>query len=122
MPRSPEFVGRRFTIQCLELADGSCPAGDFLDSLSAQERRKLDVLFELMGDRGQIFNPEKFKKIAGSDGLFEFKSHQIRIPCIFGRERTIVLLFCLRKKSDRYKRKEIERAKEYRQWYLSHEG
>jgi len=71
VPRSPEFVGRRLTIQCLELADGSCPAGDFLDSLSAPERRKLDVLFELMGG------------------------------------------------SDRYKRKEIERAEEYRQWYLS---
>ena len=74
MPRSPEFVGLRFTIQCLELADGSCPAGDFLDSLSAPERRKLDVLFELMG------------------GFY------------------------------RYKGKEIERAQEYRQWYLTHEG
>jgi hypothetical protein len=71
VPRSPEFVGPRFTIQCLELADGSCPAGGFLDSLSAPKRRKLDVLFELMGG------------------------------------------------SDRYKRKEIERAEEYRQWYLS---
>ena len=119
MPRSPEFVGRRLSIQCLELADGSCPAGDFLDSLSAPERRKMDVLFELMGDRGQIFNREKFKKLAGSDGLFEFKSHQIRVPCIFGMGRTVVLLFGLRKKSDRYKRKEIERAEEYRQWYLS---
>jgi mRNA-degrading endonuclease RelE of RelBE toxin-antitoxin system len=119
VPRSPEFVGGRLTIQCLELADGSCPAGDFLDSLSTSERRKLDVLFELMGDRGQIFNPEKFKKLAGSDGLFEFKSHQIRIPCIFGRSRSVVLLFGLRKKSDRYKRKEIERAEEYREWYLS---
>ena len=122
MPRSPEFVGLRFTIQCLELADGSCPAGDFLDSLSAPERRKLDVLFELMGDRGQIFNPEKFKKLAGSDGVFEFKSHQIRIPCTYGRDKAVVLLFGLRKKSDRYKGKEIERAQEYRQWYLSHEG
>lgn len=119
MPRSPEFSGRRFTIQCLELADGSCPAGDFLDSLSAAERRKVDVLFELMGDRGKIFNPEKFKKLSASDGLFEFKSHQIRIPCIFGRSRAVVLLFGLRKKSDKYKRKEIERAEDYRQWYLS---
>ena len=30
-----------------------------------------------------------------------------------------VLLFGPRKRSDRYKRKEIERAEEYRQWHLS---
>lgn len=80
------------------------------------------MLFELMGEVGQIHNSEKFQKLAGSDGIFEFKSRQIRIPCIFGRNQTIVLLFGLRKKSDRYKGKEIQRAEEYRQWYLSRGG
>jgi mRNA-degrading endonuclease RelE of RelBE toxin-antitoxin system len=122
VPRQPEFVGRRLTVLCLELADGACPAGEFLDNLDRSDRRKLDVLFELMGEQGQIYNPEKFKKLGGSDEIFEFKSHQIRIPCIFGRKQTIVLLFGLRKKSDRYKGKEINRAEQYRQWYLSQGG
>ena len=119
MHRRPEFEGRRFKIICLEMADGSCPAGEFLDALKASDRRKFDVLFERMGDHGQIFNKEKFKKIEDTEGLFEFKSYQLRIPCIFGEKKTVVLLFGLKKKSNKYKSKEIRRAEEYGEWYLS---
>lgn len=122
MPRPPEFEGTYFSIRCLELADGSCPAGTFLDSLSAGDRRKLDVLFEMLGNSGKIWNTEKFKKLEGSDNIWEFKSFQVRIPCFFAQGRKVILLFGLIKKKDKYNAEEIERAERYRDWYLGQFG
>ena len=103
----------------MHLADGSCPAGDFLDSLDSSERRKLDVLFEILGNSGKISNREKFKKLEGTDKIFEFKCFQIRILCFFTRDRRVMLLFGLRKKKDKYSRQDISRAESYRNWFFS---
>jgi transcriptional regulator with XRE-family HTH domain len=70
MGRGPEYVGIKFTIQCLALADGSEPVGEFLDALDARDRRKLDVLFEMLGDLGRISNDTKFKKLAGREEIW----------------------------------------------------
>lgn len=118
MARPPEFEGTHYTIQCLDLGDGTCPAGDFLDSLDGSDRRKLDVLFERLGNTGKIWNKEKFKKLEGSDKIWEFKSFQIRIPCFFGPNKKVILAFGLRKKKDKYNADEIQRAERYRDWYL----
>lgn len=122
MPRPPEFEGTHYTIHALTLADGSCPAGEFLDSLTAADRRKLDVLFEMLGNHGKISNPEKFKKIEGTDGIFEFKSFQIRLLCFFASNGRVMLAFGVRKKKDKHKREDINRAEEYRRWFRSHGG
>lgn len=118
MARSPEFEGRALTIQALELADGSCPAGDFLDALDEGDRQKMDVLFERLGDTGRITNKEKFKKLEGSDKIFAFKSFQIRIPCFFTADKRVMLCFGLKKKKDKYSNPEIERAEAYRAWFF----
>lgn len=118
MPREPEYSGGVFTIEALCLADGSCPAGEFLDSLDSADRRKLDVLFERLGDHGEIRNREKFKKLEGSDGIFAFKSHQIRLPCFFTRDKRVMLCFGLIKKKDKYTTEDIRRAEDYRRRYL----
>lgn len=117
-PREPVYVGQKYTIRCLELADGSCPAGDFLDNLGKGDRAKLTVLFTMLGDTGHISNREKFKKVEDSEKIFEFKSHQIRLFCFFdGKE--VLLGEGLRKKQDKHKRADIERAEEWRRWYFS---
>jgi hypothetical protein len=117
--RGAEFVGRFYSIVAMDLADGSCPVGDFLDGLSAGDRRKLDVLFERLGDHGRITNPEKFRKLADSEGIFEFKSFQIRILCFFGRDRTVQLAHALVKKKDRHSPADIGIAEWRRRWYHS---
>lgn len=122
MPRPPEFAGTHFKIQALEFADGSCPAGEFLDSLDAGDRRKLDVLFELLGNTGKIWNREKFKKLERSEQIWEFKSFQIRIPCFFAPNRRVILAFGVIKKKDKFSVDEIQRAERYRDWYRSHFG
>lgn len=111
-----EFRGRVVTIASIVLADGSNPAHEFLESLSEADRRKIDTLFERMGDTGRIDNREKFKKVEGSDGIFEFKSFQIRIPCCFGRGHNLYLLYGLIKKTDGLKDSEVRRAEDYRKY------
>lgn len=122
LPRTPEFDGPRFAIHALTLADGTCPAGDFLDALDPRDRRKLDVLFERFGNAGKISNVEKFKKIEGSEEIWEFKSFQIRILCFFAPRRRVILAFGLRKKKNKHKPKDIDRAEAYREWFLASEG
>lgn len=119
MARDPEFEGRFHTIVCLELPKGSCPVGEFLDALDQGDRRKLDVLFERLGEHGKISNTEKFKKLAGSEKIFEFKSFQIRILCFFGRDRTVQLAHAVTKKRDKLSPGDLALAEERRRWYFS---
>lgn len=92
----------------MERRNGSCPAGKFLDNLSSGERTKLDVIFELLGDRGVISNPTKFKKLNAD--VFEIKSGQIRIFCFFANDKRLVLLFGIRKKWRRHRKQDLKRA------------
>ena len=121
MSREPVYIGQKFTIRCLELADGSCPAWDFLNSLSDGDRKKLMVLFTMLGDTGHISNREKFKKVENSEKIFEFKSFKIRIFCFYdGKE--VLLGEGLIKKQDKHKPADVERAEEWRRWYFSQRG
>jgi mRNA-degrading endonuclease RelE of RelBE toxin-antitoxin system len=122
LSRLPEFEGHYYKIECLEFSDGSCPAGDFLDELEKPDRRKLDTLFERLATTGRIDNREKFKKLEGSDQIWEFKSFQIRIPCFFTRDKRVILLFGLVKKKNKYQKSEVERAEQYRSSYLQRPG
>jgi hypothetical protein len=117
-----EFEGRRQMIVSIYLADGSSPAAEFLDALDSDDRSKMDTLFEMMGDLGEIRNREKFKKIDDTKSLFAFKSFQIRMPCFLGKNRRVYLLFGLIKKTDHYKPAEVKRAEEYEQWARSRLG
>lgn len=117
LARQPEFQGRKLTIRAFEFPDGPCPVGDFLDQLDPSDRRKLDTLFEMLGNQGQIRNKQKFKKVEGSDKIFEFKSFQIRILCSFSG-RSVYLLHALVKKSDKLKKSDIKRAERVREEYL----
>jgi hypothetical protein len=120
--RPPEYEGRSYTVKSLELADGSCPAGEFFDGLDGSYQAKLDVLFERLGDQGRISNTEKFKRVEGSDHIWAFKSFQVRLLCCFVPNRIVLLLYGLIKKRDKYKPTEITRAEQYRTWYLEQTG
>jgi hypothetical protein len=111
-----EFKGHQRTIANIILADGSSPAVEFLAEFVRDERQKIDVLFERMGQFGEIQNRQKFKKLERTDGLFAFKSFQIRLPCFLRRHRMVYLLFGLRKQSNAWKPSEVRRAEEYRSW------
>lgn len=68
-------------------------------------------LFRILGDHGKHSNPEKFGDL--EDGLYEFKSFQIRMPYAYAQyENGLVLItHGFRKKRDKTPPPEIERAR-----------
>jgi phage-related protein len=116
------YTGERLKIEFAICLDRSLPAKQFFDRLDAKDQRKLMVLFQWLADHGKIFNEEKFKKIEGTDGLFEFKSFQIRMPGFFGVRGSFVVTHGFRKKRDEAPRSEITKAYNIRAEHLTHSG
>lgn len=114
LERPIAYSGAVFTILFSVCTDRSSPAEKFFDELDGENKAKMLRLFKQMGDQGKIRSPEKFKKIEGSDGLFEFKSHQVRMPCYFLPGRLLVLTHGLIKKGDKLPPAEIRRAERIR--------
>lgn len=77
------------------------PAAEFFHSLTEADQAKLLALFRWFAEQWRISNREKFKKVEGSDGLFEFKSHQLRFIGAYGARAEFVVAHGLRKKQDR---------------------
>jgi hypothetical protein len=101
--------GSKLWIEYAVCVNGTCPAKEFFDSLDAPERRKMMALFRQMGDEGKIWNRRRFKKVEGTD-FFEFKESQIRILCRFLPGGLLVLVHGFRKKGERIRPSEIEKA------------
>jgi len=115
MHTRPEHKGNYFSIELLVLDDQCCPVGDFLNGLSESNRTKIDVLFERLASTGKISNKEKFKKIEGTQKLFEFKSFQIRLICFFTSNKRVVICHALMKKKDKHSSTDLEYAESLRQ-------
>ena len=90
MGYSEFYRGNWGAVALAVLEDGSCPAREFIESLSEGDLMKLLALLKRAADMGpiNINNREKFKKL--ENDLFEFKVFQIRIPCFYDG-RSIVL-------------------------------
>ena len=93
----------------MERTNGNCPAGDFLDGLTQPERKKLDVIFQRLGDGPGLRSRTQFRKLRDTDGVFEVKSGQIRMLCFYAG-RDLILVFGVRKKANRLPKKDIKRA------------
>jgi len=93
--------------------EGASPAEEFFDGLSMVEKAQLSKLFQILGDdtHGEPRNPKKFGVL--DDGLYEFKSFQIRMPFAYAKgERGLVLItHGFRKKRDKTPSSQIARAK-----------
>jgi len=101
--------GRWGSIILAQRRDGSSPAENFLESLKVSDQAKMLALLQRAADMGwqNLNNAEKFKKIA--DGWFEFKCHQIRMPC-FCNGRNLILTHGFIKKKDDFPAREIKHA------------
>lgn len=109
------YRGSKFTIELLLKADGSSPVCEFLEELSEGDRKKVDTLFELMGEKGRITNDQKFKKLEGTKQIFEFKSFQVRLLCFFAGAGRLVVCRGLIKKKDRHDKQDIQFAEDCRE-------
>ena len=57
---------------------------------------------------------ERFKKIEGTR-FFEFKNHQIRMPCFFEPGGSVIITHGFKKKGDRIPQPQLERAERIRE-------
>lgn len=94
--------------------NGDCPASDYIDTLMDKEQIPVLTLLQRLGHVGPLANPQKFKKLHGVD-LYEIKSDQHRIFSFYGRLQedgrpTLVLGHTYRKKTDRTRRQELDKA------------
>jgi phage-related protein len=110
MARRIYGTGVKFAIAFAGEKNGDCPAGDFFDKLSKLDKAKITALFKIAADHGKFFNPTKFGDL--ENGLFEFKSHQIRMPFAYAQNlrREIVITHGFVKKKDKTPKGEIDRA------------
>jgi phage-related protein len=91
--------------------DGAYPAEEFFDQLAIADKAKMDQLFRILGDNEKHSNPKKFGDLG--DGLYEFKSFQIRMPFAYAKdERGLILItHGFWKKRDKAPPSEIARAR-----------
>lgn len=110
MARRVAYLGAVFAIAFAREKSGACPACEFFDGLSQLDKAKLMALFLIAGDHGKFHNPEKFGDLG--DGLYEFKSFQIRMPFAYAKnERGLILItHGFIKKKDKTPKEEITRA------------
>jgi len=110
MNRIEAFRGRKFTIAYARDKSGESPGATFFESLSLADKAKLMNLFRLAADHGSFHNDQKFGDLG--EGLFEFKSHQIRMPFAYAKERGLILItHGFHKKRVKAPKEEIERGR-----------
>lgn len=110
MARRVAYQGAVFAIAFAREKSGACPACEFFDELSLLDKAKLMALFQIAGEHGKFHNPEKFGDLG--DGLYEFKSFQIRMPFAYAKnERGLILItHGFVKKKNKTPKEEITRA------------
>ena len=88
------------------------PAREYFAGLPAKEAARMQALFNLLANQGRISSREKFKKLAERKGLaiWEFKRFQLRFLGGFAADRQFVVTHGLRKKQDKLRPQELERA------------
>lgn len=99
-------------------ADDGGRVASYLVALASgkpKEFNKVRALLERAAEVGpqNIHNNEKVRALG--DGLFEFKSFQVRIFWMYGNsergKRTVVLLDAVTKQTDRHRPRDIKRAR-----------
>lgn len=84
---------------------------DFIrDNVSEDERKQiLGTLGAMNISLTRYCNRVKFKHVEGK--IYELKQFQIRIACYWRDSRTLVAFMAFRKKKDKWKKSELERAR-----------
>jgi len=103
--------GKHLSIVWAVDAAGAMPAREFFEGLDDGDKAKVVALFNRLAEFGVINNHEKFKNLgAKADGLFEFKSFQLRFLGDFRPGKLFVVALGVRKKKDTLDRADIAKA------------
>jgi phage-related protein len=101
--------------------EGNCPVENFLDSLPGKVAQKITWTLEILENQGMLPSTY-FKKLKNTEiweCRIQFGSNIYRIFCFFELNSIIVLTHGFIKKSQKTPQKEIERAIQYKNDYIS---
>ena len=111
---------KKFTISFYETANGERPAEEFLLDLDIKMRAKMARTIQLLSDNGNELREPYSKEL--DDKIFELRakvgSNISRVLYFFVIGQEIILTNGFVKKTQKTPRREIERAKRYRQDYM----
>ena len=92
-------------------ASATCPVVTFLEELAESDLKKIFTIFRMIDVRGGNFrHAVKFTNLGRSfhgKTILEIKSHQIRIACFWGKERTLHLAHAFLKKDNKWPKGEL---------------
>jgi len=110
-------VGKRTAEGKLE-----CPVLDFFHEIARSRSdltSRLTALLDYTAFHGPPRNPQKFKHLAGSEGIFEFKVFQVRLLCFWDTDRLIICTNGTIKKTNKSDPDVIRIAEEWRRAYVN---
>ena len=118
----PAATGEWGSVVWIE-ASGRSPALEFYEGLSDAEAAKVQVLFEKWAEHGRINNKEQFKKLGDRQrhGIWEFK-RQLRFLGGMAPGRQFVVAHGLRKKQDKHRFADLDRAARILKEHLARQG
>ena len=117
-------MSKQWKIVYYQKKDGSEPAVDFLENLPVKDRVKMLRCIDLLCELGPLIRSPHAKALTGQSNLFELRSKvgsNIQRVLYFycTPDQSYVLLNGFTKKTNKTPPQEIERAKRYRDDWLS---
>ncbi|HLJ31791.1 MAG TPA: type II toxin-antitoxin system RelE/ParE family toxin [Candidatus Babeliales bacterium] len=111
------YKGNKYTIEWFFNDKGSSEAQAYFESLPNDRKKKCFHLLSTMGDRGKIFNEEKFRH--EGDQIYVFKPSPDRFFCFFFDGAKVVVTNAYEKKSAKMPPKEKDRALKAKENYIT---
>jgi len=113
-PSKLVYEGEIFRIEFYVDSSGNSPAENWLDELPTKKQQKFIALFVRLGDHGKIWNERKFKHLADTDQIFEFKVDDSRVLSFFFYGKRLILTTGFTKKSTKTPKRQISKAETYK--------
>lgn len=99
----------------------SCPVLDFFSQRAKEDYQSLvnlTALIESVARNGTPKNRTQFKKVEGSDAIFEFKEFQQRVLCFWDSDYTLICTNACVKKGDKLPRAVTKAAEAAKAAYM----
>ncbi len=122
--REPAATGEWGRVVWAVEASGKRPGLEFFEGLSDKDAARVQVLFEKWAEHGRVNNREQFKKLVDRQGhaIWEFKRGQFRFLGSLAPGRRFLVAIGLRKKQDKHRPADLERAARIVAEHLASQG
>ncbi len=97
--------------------NGGMPAKEYIEAMDTRERIKIETLLKRMADEGRIYGEGRFRKIKGTNSIFEFKSGRHRLFC-FNSGKSWILTNGFIKQKMKTPKIDIARAEKIRKEHI----